>query len=84
MLNKSELLSASPSDFIIFLKKENIGKFLFVYNDKQKKLIASHSKLQPIADFFIEDQRDFIEHEGWFCKISEEYDMLLGAFIHPD
>ena len=82
MLNKPELLSASPSDFITFLKKENIGKFFFVYDDKKKSLTASHSKLQPIADYFINDKRDFIEHEGWFCKVSDEYDMIHGAFVH--
>lgn len=82
MLKKPDLLLHSPAAFVNFLKKENINKFFFVYDDKQKKLLASHPQLQPIADFFIEDQRDFIEHEGWFCKISDEYDMLLGAFIH--
>ncbi|MCW9094675.1 MAG: hypothetical protein OQJ74_02400, partial [Ignavibacteriaceae bacterium] len=54
----------------------------FVYNEEKKSLTASHSILQPIADFFINDGRDFIEHEGWFCKVSDEYDMLLGAFVH--
>ena len=82
MLNKSELLSASPSDFIIFLKKENIEKFFFIYDDKKKSLTASHPKLQPIADFFTNDTRDFIEHEGWFCKVSDKYNMIHGAFIH--
>jgi len=82
MLKKPDLLLYSPAAFINFLKKENIKKFFFVYDHKQKKLIASNPKLQSIADFFIEDGRDFIEHEGWFCKISDEYDMLLGAFIH--
>jgi glutamate dehydrogenase/leucine dehydrogenase len=82
MLKKPDLLSITPDEFIGFLKKENVKKFYFVYDDVKKNLTASHSKLQPIADFFINDERDFIEHEGWFCKISDHYDMLLGAFIH--
>lgn len=82
MLNKPDLLSFTPADFISFLKKENIKRFFFFYDDEKKTLTASHSRLQPIADFFAADKRDFIEHEGWFCKISDEYDMLLGAFIH--
>ncbi|MCW8811736.1 MAG: hypothetical protein OQK64_12325, partial [Ignavibacteriaceae bacterium] len=82
MLKKPDLLSLTPIDFIKFLQKENIKKFFFVYNEEKKSLTASHSILQPIADFFINDGRDFIEHEGWFCKVSDEYDMLLGAFVH--
>ena len=82
MQEKPGLLSLTPADFTGFLKKENIRKFYFVYDDVKKKLTASHTQLQPIADYFAEDKRDFIEHEGWFCKVSDNYDMLLGAFIH--
>ena len=82
MNNRPELLSLTPADFIKFLKKEKINKFFFVFDDESKRLKASHAQLKSIADFFTDDKRDFIEHEGWFCKISEEYDMILGAFIH--
>jgi leucine dehydrogenase len=81
-MEKQELLSLSPMQFINFLEKEKIIKFFFVYDNETKKLAASHPQLQPIADYFLNDKRDFIEHEGWFCKISKEYKMLLGAFIH--
>lgn len=82
MLEKPGLLSFTPAEFIDFLKKENIRKFYFVYDDVKKSLITSHTKLQSIADYFIRDKRDFMKHEGWFCKVSEYYDMLLGAFVH--
>ena len=82
MLEKPDLLSFTPNDFIDFLKKENIRKFYFVYDDVKKSFITSHTKLQSIANYFIRDKRDFMEHEGWFCKVSEYYDMLLGAFVH--
>ena len=82
MSEYSELLSLSPADFISFLKKENILKFYFVYDDVKKRLTASHMQLQPMADYFTNDKRDFIEHEGWFCKVSDNYNILLGAFIH--
>ena len=82
MPEKPDLLTFTPADFIDFLKKENIRKFYFVYDDAKKSLTTSHPKLQPIADYFTGDKRDFIKHEGWFCKISENYDMLLGAFVH--
>ncbi len=82
MLEKTGLLSFTPADFIDFLRKENISKFYFVYDDVKKSLIASHTQLQSIADYFTNDKRDFITHEGWFCKVSENYDMILGAFVH--
>jgi glutamate dehydrogenase/leucine dehydrogenase len=82
MKKTTDLLSQNPQDFITILTSNNISKFYFVYDDKQKKLVASHSFLQPIADYLSEDKRDFIEHEGMFFQISKKYDMLLGAFIH--
>ncbi len=82
MLKKPELLSATPAEFINILKNENINKFFFVYDDNKKSLTASHPILQSIADFFTNDKRDFIEHEGWFCKVSDQYDMIHGAFVH--
>jgi leucine dehydrogenase len=82
MIEKPNLLLSTPANFIKFLKKEKINKFFFVYDFEKKTLKASHTQLQPIANFFSNDKRDFIEHEGWFCKVSVNYDMLLGAFVH--
>ncbi len=82
MQEKPNLLSLTPTAFIDILRKENINKFYFVYDDVKKSLITSHPQLQSIADYFTNDKRDFITHEGWFCKVSENYDMLLGAFVH--
>jgi leucine dehydrogenase len=82
MVENNSLLSYSPQSFLKFLKDKNIVKFYCVYNDDEQKLIASHAVLQPIADYFSEDKRDFINHEGFFCKVSDKYDMILGAFVH--
>ena len=82
MINKPELLTLNLPDFISFLKSEQIKKFFFVYDDKKESLTASNKKLQSIADYFVQDKRDFIKHEGWFCKLSESFDMILGAFVH--
>jgi glutamate dehydrogenase/leucine dehydrogenase len=82
MKKTTDLRFQNPQDFIKILTSNNISKFYFVYDVKQKKLLASHSILQPIADYFSEDKRDFIEHEGMFFQVSKKYEMLLGAFIH--
>jgi glutamate dehydrogenase/leucine dehydrogenase len=82
MFDTHQLLSLSSQDFIKFLTKNEIKKFYFVFNDVEGTLLASHSILQPIADYFSEDKRDFIEHEGMFFQISGKFKMLHGAFIH--
>jgi leucine dehydrogenase len=82
MIEIENLLLLTPVEFIESLKENNIKKFFFVYHDHERKLISSHQYLQPIADHFTNDSRDFMKHEGWFCKISDELDMLMGAFVH--
>lgn len=82
MKSITDILSLNPKSFIELLNKNNIQKFYFVYDEKPKKLVASHTVLQTIADYFSEDKRDFINHEGMFFKISDKYDMIHGAFVH--
>ncbi len=77
-----QLLSLSPKEFIKFLIANKIDKFYFAFNKDENSLVASHKVLQPVADYFSNDKRDFINHEGMFFKISKGYEMLLGAFIH--
>lgn len=82
MLDKNKLLSLSPQDFIKFLAANRIRKFYFVNDIAKGALVASHTILQPIADYFSNDLRDFINHEGMFFHVYEKYQILLGAFIH--
>jgi leucine dehydrogenase len=76
------LLTITPRQFIEFTKTANITRFHFVYDEKSEKMIASHSLLQPIADFISNDTRDFMKHEGAFFQVTKEHDILQGAFIH--
>ncbi len=76
------LHSATPTEFIKFLKEENISRFYLVYDKKRNRVMASHPKLNEFAQFLENDKRDFEEHEGIFIQLSSQYDTLLGAFIH--
>ncbi len=76
------LLQLTPQEFISFLKEENIGRFYFIYDAKNKIVRSSHKQLQPIARFIQSDRRDFVMHEGIFLQVSRKYDTLQGAFIH--
>ncbi|WP_372369242.1 Glu/Leu/Phe/Val dehydrogenase [Candidatus Uabimicrobium sp. HlEnr_7] len=75
-----DLLHSSPAEFIEFLKNNNIKRFYFIHNNN--KCCTSHPQLQPIADFFNKDKRDYEEHEGIFFALFEKYDILQAAFVH--
>lgn len=82
MSRADELINFSPQEFIQFLRKHNIKKFSFIYDQNKNSLISSHQQLQPVADYIQADKRDFMEHEGMFFQISKKHDTLQGAFVH--
>lgn len=75
-------LSTSPQQFIGFLKENNIHRFFFIYDKEGRKLQASHACLQDMANEICSFSPDFAEHEGMFFQLSDEYDVLMSAFIH--
>jgi leucine dehydrogenase len=82
MSSTVSLIDLSPLEFIRFLRSEDISRFYFVYDPDEKKVVSSHPRLQPLADFFQFDKRDFMEHEGMFFQVTREHDTLQGAFVH--
>ena len=76
------MINLSPKQFINFLKTEDIRRFYFVYEHSSGEVVASHEQLQPIADFLNQDKRDFMFHEGLFFQLTDQYDILQGAFVH--
>ncbi|UCD23098.1 MAG: Glu/Leu/Phe/Val dehydrogenase [Gemmatimonadota bacterium] len=77
-----ELLQLSPQEFVRFLSDHGITRFHLVYDAASGAMAASHPELQPLADFVVADERDFMEHEGAFFQVSRKYDTLQGAFVH--
>ncbi len=82
MSSTQNLLSITPQEFVLFLKQHGIRRCYFVFDTASKSVKASHPELQPLADFFRKDTRDFASHEGIFLQVSKEYDTLQGAFVH--
>ncbi len=82
MSTNRPLLNMHPQEFVRFLHAEGIRRFHFVYDPGGGRMTASHPQLQPVADFILADQRDFMEHEGAFFQVSHEHDTLQGAFVH--
>ena len=82
MSKPSDLLTMKPSRFIDFLKANSINRFYFIYDEENSKLVASHQVLQSIADTITNNSPDFTKHEGMFFQLSDEYDVLMSAFVH--
>lgn len=82
MANTRDLVDLAPEQFIKFLKKEDIPRFFLVYDQRNSRVISSHSQLQPIADFLQTDARDFERHEGLFFQVSRSHAQLQGVFVH--
>ncbi len=82
MSSTQNLLSITPQEFVLFLKQHSIRRCYFVFDTASQSVKASHPVLQPIAEFFSNDPRDYARHEGVFLQVSREYDTLFGAFIH--
>lgn len=78
----STLLQQSPEEFVRFLKHNNIRRFHFIYDFDKEKVVTSHDVLQPIADFLMQDKRDFAKHEGIFFQVTKKHDALQAGFVH--
>lgn len=75
-----ELLRLNPQEFIAFARRHGIRRCHFVWDGSSVQ--PSHPELAPIARFFEDDPRDFMQHEGVFLQISREHATLQGAFVH--
>jgi glutamate dehydrogenase/leucine dehydrogenase len=78
----TDLARLSPLEFVDFLRREKIRRFCFVYEPNTQRVLSSHPRLQPLAEFIRNDRRDFAGHEGLFFQVTERYDTLQGAFVH--
>ncbi|MCF6317978.1 MAG: leucine dehydrogenase [Proteobacteria bacterium] len=82
MTSHTSLVYQNPQEFISFLKQNNIKRFSLVLDQTTNQVKVSDGKLQQLADFINTDKRDFMQHEGMLFQVSENYDVLFGAFIH--
>lgn len=62
------------------MKKASIHRGYIVYDKNQ--VYTSSPLFQQLADFVVNDKRDFLEHEAIFIELSKETQHLFAAFIH--
>jgi len=82
MVTQDLLIRMSPQAFVRLLRDGGIRRFHFVLDRGAGRLVSSHERLQPVADFLFADRRDFQNHEGMFFQVTREHETLQGAFVH--
>jgi leucine dehydrogenase len=81
-MEKNNLLKLPPQEIVKLLKENNIDRFYLVFDSDSQTLKSSSKLLQPVADCFSNDKRDFSRHEGLFFQLCSKYETLMGAFVH--
>jgi leucine dehydrogenase len=78
----TDLAAISPAELCEFLRGLGIQRFHLVWDEEQERLVASHPALEPLAELFRKDTRDFDRHEGIFVQVAPSSGTLQGAFVH--
>lgn len=81
-MSKKNLGKLSPADFCDFLTKEGISRFYLSWDPGAGAIRVSHEALEPLAELFEGNDRDFDEHEGFFVQVAPETGVLQGAAVH--
>src|SRR5690606_16914562 len=74
-------LSASPEAFADTLRRLG-GRAWVARRSGPDRIEASHAQLEPIAQLFRDDRRDYLDHEAVFFELGRESGALLTAFVH--
>lgn len=77
-----QLLEMTTAHFVAFLRRHEIDRCYFVWDDDAGAVRASHGVLQPIAEGLAADTRDYDRHEGVFLQVDDAGASLMGAFVH--
>src|SRR5688572_19926840 len=78
----ASLPSLSPSRFCETLKQLGTRRACLTFDARERRVIASHPALTPLAEWLESNTRDFAEHEAVFLQRAEHSDTLMGAFVH--
>lgn len=77
-----EIHELSPADLCALLEGEGIRRFYLVWMPEERRILASHPVVEPLARLLERDRRDFDRHEGIFVQVAPATGVLQGAFIH--
>ncbi|KAG8195061.1 hypothetical protein JTE90_029640 [Oedothorax gibbosus] len=76
------LLSVCPTEFVDVLKKHNISRCYFVWDESQKKVVGSHPELKEIEDWLNDENNSlYRQHEAVFLAVGMRSNCLMGAFL---
>ncbi|HEV7669636.1 MAG TPA: Glu/Leu/Phe/Val dehydrogenase dimerization domain-containing protein [Thermoanaerobaculia bacterium] len=72
----------TPQAFASALSDAGIHRAFLVWDAASGTVRASHPLLDPLAQLFAEDRRDFDHHEGIFLQVAPDTGVLQAAFVH--
>ena len=78
---KMSLLSMKPSEFVEYLKQNNLKRCSVIYNQDSLTPVVSSPKLNDVLNFCQPENRDYLNHEAFFMELGKRTDTLLGAFV---
>lgn len=79
---EKSLLTACPTEFVDILKKHNISRCYFVWDESVKKVVGSHPELKEIEDWLNDAENGYYkQHEAVFLAVGMRSNCLLGAFL---
>ncbi|MEM6295808.1 MAG: Glu/Leu/Phe/Val dehydrogenase dimerization domain-containing protein [Myxococcota bacterium] len=76
----TSLLAREPQHLIDRLRE--LGGRGYVVRRPGGTLEASHAALDELRQFCLDDNRDFLDHEGLFFAVGPKSGALLAAFVH--
>jgi len=77
-----KVLELTIEEFKEAMKAAGTRRVYLVWDDVERRVLASHAFLEPWADELARDRVDYQRHEGIFLEIGRQSDCLLGAFVH--
>ncbi len=77
-----ELGKLSTREFSDYLRECGVRRFFLAWDEAERRVVTSHPALQPLADLFSADRRDFDRHEGLFVQYAPRSSTLQSVAIH--
>ena len=77
----SSLMAMKPYDFVEHMKQNDTRRCFVVHDPGSMQPIPSNTLYEEISDFCLNDNHDYLNHEGFFLEIGSRTGSLMGAFI---
>lgn len=71
-----------PNEFVEYLKTNNLKRCAVTYDETSLSSVSTSEKLIDLKEFCsVENNKDYLKHEGVFLGVGTRSEALLGAFV---